>query len=478
MTAAAAAAVATPAPAVTTESEGRFASHIAHNMLGQGESLETLVAGEHWIAIRLASLIVTAPGAENVLARGGGISILYRQSSQATTATSVDPRKVSVPDMLDMLIASPPLKGRPNNSSSNNNNDDDDDAVQRPQRWILEHLAVFISHAASLVQLPPALAHECFNVLAALQTEPAVHIDHDRLQRRIQVAMHGYLRHAIDAGQSGQTANSSPTSAAEFSRLVLKTVKAIGNVPCDVDCQSDADRREAIEFACGILGTDSATATRPSLTVGATSPMSAKVRLAKEHLTSSRMADSEVRVSGKWFRQAGALKDRQLLLDNGLEAVRANGQTALTGELLANYIKSRIKRLPMGLVPDPVRDLMTELLGAACRIWVKPSALAAVKRLLSINPQRREILGDVVSLLTFIMSSSTDQPITLDALASHDSLVAMGSMLNAPAQPVDTARASMDSVGAASNKMAPSAPANDIKQKQMRWHRVWGLLYS
>ncbi|KAI8918791.1 hypothetical protein BC831DRAFT_477375, partial [Entophlyctis helioformis] len=472
------AAVATPAPAVTTESEGRFASHIAHNMLGQASrSRRLLLVVQHWIAIRLASLI-------NVLARGGGISIFHL----------VDPRKVSVPDMLDMLIASHRSRAVPTTAAATTHNDDDDDAVQRPQRWILEHLAVFISHAASLVQLPPALAHECFNVLAALQTEPAVHIDHDRLQRRIQVAMHGYLRHAIDAGQSGQTAyhasnsdsnsNSSPTSAAEFSRLVLKTVKAMAHaVRCrlPVGCGQAGGDRVCLRHSRHRLGHG-----EPSLTVGAVAAMDKlytqmdrikkrldvadvrEVRLAKEHLTSSRMADSEVRVSGKWFRQAGALKDRQLLLDNGLEAVRANGQTALTGELLANYIKSRIKRLPMGLVPDPVRDLMTELLGAAC----------------AQEMDAKRNLGDVVSLLTFIMSSSTDQPITLDALASvvkidaDDSLVAMGSMLNAPAQPVDTARASMDSVGAASNKMAPSAPANDIKQKQMRWHRVWGLLYS
>ncbi|KAJ3372579.1 hypothetical protein HDU91_002539 [Kappamyces sp. JEL0680] len=158
---------------------------------------------------------------------------------------------------------------------------------------------------------------------------------------------------------------------------------------------------------------------------------------------------SDIAASSRWFREVGDQKKRAILLKVGIkEYHKAHG--SIESVLLANYIKTLVRSIQYGLIPDSIQSLLIWLVGE--REALTKNEIDAVVAVLSLSKDRWDILHGLTQVCGRILREGTKDPITPTALAS---IVPVGD---------ETAVLGTDQVA--------------IRESMMRWHKTFGLILA
>lgn len=124
--------------------------------------------------------------------------------------------------------------------------------------------------------------------------------------------------------------------------------------------------------------------------------------------------------SSRWFREMGDQKKRAILLAVGFrEFIKEQGQ--IDSVVLANYIKTLVRKVPFGLIPEHVQNILLQLIGPKNEIEKKsPSSeeIDCVYALLSISKDRLDLFKSVTKVASKILKESTSVLISPTSLAS------------------------------------------------------------
>ncbi|EGF78696.1 hypothetical protein BATDEDRAFT_90566 [Batrachochytrium dendrobatidis JAM81] len=424
-------------------------------------SLETLVAMEPWVAAYIVGSILSIPGMQKTLQKHYWVRVTPLQSSSINTVDTVQAQhaiqvNIFAKELLDYSLAVLRQKS--------------DESPTVPDFIILESLVVFINHVATITYLPKRLAKKCYDILSAFEQHQARYFDSEYFSNLIQTAMYGYLQHSIDM---------------DLSILVDQTIDQVLTfmTPIQLEHSVERDYREVMVMANVFLEAlpwDVSNARHLAILYGQRDHIKSclddcelrEIQLAAQHMMSNCMHPADIAESGKWYRQSGARKDRDVLVAEGFEKVKAEGKIKLTGDLLANYIKLKISNIPLGLIPECCKELIIQICNKdesyKDDVWLEQAGIDAIQHVLLMNPQRYEIVRLITQLCSYILEHSTKIIVEPTALASVVKV-------DAP-EPIEVNLPTQSEDGDQSVSTAPSDEAVKLKKAQNRWHNTWGLL--
>ena len=168
--------------------------------------------------------------------------------------------------------------------------------------------------------------------------------------------------------------------------------------------------------------------------------------------------------SSRWFREMGDQKKRTILLTVGFrEFIKEEG--VVDSVLLANYIKTLVRKVQFGLIPEPIQNLLLYLLGggaASRETAATPKAQAeetvtkqvadCVYAVLSISKDRLDLVKSIIKVAQRIFKESTTDVISPSSLASI--------------------------IQVTSDELPPGLDQDQIKKRLIKWHEVFSRLLS
>ena len=158
--------------------------------------------------------------------------------------------------------------------------------------------------------------------------------------------------------------------------------------------------------------------------------------------------------SSRWFREMGDQKKRAILLEVGFkEFIKEEEQ--IDSVVLANYIKTLIRKVQFGLIPEPIQNILLKLIGPKHNIEKREISFEeadCVYALLSISKDRLDLIKYIIKVATLIFTESTADVISPISLASV--------------------------IQVTSDDLPPGLDQDQIKDRLINWHETLSLLLT
>ncbi|KAJ1545950.1 hypothetical protein HK405_007535, partial [Cladochytrium tenue] len=143
---------------------------------------------------------------------------------------------------------------------------------------------------------------------------------------------------------------------------------------------------------------------------------------ALEYFESDHITEDDWNRSSDWFRSPPNGTDLPMLTElRSLErfCTECEGRTRLNGKLVAFYLKRLLKLVPGGLIPDGIKEAVTILLADSVYGATQPDRedLDLARRLLTVSPQRADILRGVRRICARILARDPVSPAQLAVVA-------------------------------------------------------------